>query len=134
MKEKFLNEIEGEIGQMKYSGIISSYWKEHGTKHCWFSEENDSLAIHVDPETGKEGAIELKKIIPITLQYYNILKIIFDDWMYLVEFLSLSYPQIYDIKNYKTSDKIIEKHYKNMKFKCQNIDNAYGMITIERIY
>lgn len=60
MKKEFLDKIEKEIGQINYSGVLSDYWKAYGTKYCWFSEENESLEIHVDPEIRRKGAIELK--------------------------------------------------------------------------
>lgn len=153
INKKFLLEIENQFGTNKYSGLSSDTYDSYGTTTCTFSEKDKCILISVDPESGEESANELRLIIPIALRYYPQIGLIFDDRIYLLEFLSLTYPHVYknllnqkkegtlkkkkdipidrDIKKFLIEYTVISS--RDLHFEVQDVEGVYGIVIIKKM-
>lgn len=92
MNNEFVERVKKEYGSSTYEGVnaISAI----GTEHSWFDEvDKDKLVIHVDPELSKTQYSEISRLTELASQFYKTLALVFDDWVYLLEYVNCTSPK-----------------------------------------
>ena len=154
----FISEIEEALGQKMYSGIRQKFNDYYGAKNCAFYEKSNTLVIYVDPHFDDvilENIVnELKIILPVALKYYALVGLIFDDIVFVLEFLSKMNDKLKNIAHTfwirhqehslqkkqeipingdeKRLIEYLSTEYDGLFLEIQNIQNAYGILKLKK--
>lgn len=153
----FISEIERVLGQKIYSGIRKEFINYYGAKNCAFYEKSNALVIYVDPYFDavlEKSVNELKIILPIALKHYSLVELIFDDIIFILEFLSKMDDKLRNIANTfwtcqkehrlqkkqeipinGDEERLIEylsTEYEGLFLEIQNVQNAYGILKLKK--
>ena len=156
MNTDFIKGLRKVFGQDKYPEMKGELKKYLGIS-CALYEKNNILIIQIDSYINdsvlEKNLKEMRTILPIALDYYSQISLIFDDIVFVLEFLSKMNIELktfadkfykkkrestlqkkHEISIYDDNEFLMEylsTSYNGLIIEIQNFENAYGVLKIQ---